>query len=246
MKKLLLVISASLIAVFSFAQENQPIKKDWSHVKLTGRANDHFMIQFGSANWAQAVDSLSPKGSSRSFNFYVMLDKPFKSDPRFSVAFGAGVGTDHYFFTAKNITLTDQRFPLRIQNVKDTNHFDKYKLAVAYLEIPVELRFCLNPENTDKSFKVAVGVKVGMLADAHTKGKGWVDKSNALVAGYSETFLQKQKGKYFFNSNRIVGTIRGGYGNISLYANYQLGNLVKEGLGPTAKPYSIGLTISGL
>ena len=246
MKKILFVISAFLFLVVANAQETPTPKKDWSHVKLAGRANDHFMIQFGTANWAQAIDSLSPKGSSRSFNVYVMVDKPFKSDPRFSVGIGAGLGTDHYFFTNKNINLTDQRSPLRIQEVKDTNHFNKYKLAAAYLEIPIELRFCVKPENTNKSFKGAIGVKIGMLADAHTKGKGFVDKSGALVAGYAETFLQKQKGKYFFNSNRIVGTLRGGYGNISLYANYQLGNLFKEGLGPTAKPYSIGLTISGL
>ena len=246
MKKLLLFIPAFLLVIISTAQETQKAKKDWSKVKLTGRANDHFMIQYGIANWGQTPDSVAPSGTSRSFNFYVMMDMPFKTDPRFSVAFGPGISTDHYFFKNKNITLTDKRNPLRIQNVADTNHFSKYKLAIAYLELPVELRFCLNPENSNSSFKAALGVKVGLLASAHTKGKGWVDKTNSLVAGYDESFIQKQKGKSFFNSNRIVGTFRVGYGNISIYANYQLGSLIKEGLGPTAKPYSLGLTISGL
>ncbi|MEJ0104210.1 MAG: hypothetical protein WDO19_17320 [Bacteroidota bacterium] len=32
----------------------------------------------------------------------------------------------------------------------------------------------------------------------------------------------------------------------TLFGSYQVGSLFKEGLGPDVRPYSIGLTLSGL
>lgn len=249
MKKIFVALTASFITILSFAQDapkELKKKKDWSKVNLSGRANDHFMLQYGITNWAGKPDSIKTGGFSRSFNFYLLIDMPFKTDPRFSVAFGPGIGTDHIFFEKTNLTTTNHQLPLRFQNLADTNHFDKYKLVNAFLELPVELRFSQNPENSNKSFKVAIGAKVGVQVDAHTKGKRWVDKRGTLVPGFDDKYVQKNKDKYFFNGNRLVGTFRIGYGNLSVYSSYQLGSLIKEGLGPSVKPFSIGLTISGL
>ena len=237
------------ITFYSFAQDvpkESNKKKDWSKVKLTGRANDHFLLQYGITNWSGKPDSIKTGGFSRSFNFYVMIDMPFKTDPRFSVAFGPGVGTDHIFFEKTLITTTNHLKPLVFQNLADTNHFDKFKLVNVFLELPLELRFSLNPENSNKSLKIALGAKAGVQVDAHTKGKRWVDKNGKLITGYDDKFVQKNKDKYFFNGNRLVGMLRVGYGNISLYSSYQLGSLIKDGLGPSVKPFTVGLTISGL
>ena len=249
MKKTLLTGFAILYALVSFAQDDPTDtekKKDRSKISLANRSNDHFLIQFGYAGWAGKPDSINTKGLSRSFNFYVMMDFPFKTDPRFSVALGPGVGTDHIFFENTNITIADQSKPLRFQNLADTNHFDKYKLVSAFLELPVELRFSSNPEKSGKSFKLAIGAKVGTLVDIHVKGKRWVDKDGNLVPGFSDKFVQKQKDKHFFNGNRLVGTARIGYGYFSLFGTYELGPFIKEGLGPTIHPFSLGITLSGL
>lgn len=251
MKKGLLTACVSFCMLYTFAQdtpapETKKKKKDWSKVSLAGRANDHFLIQYGIAGWADKPDSISPAGFSRSFNFYVMLDFPFKTDPRFSVALGPGVGTDHIFFDNTHITHTDHSNPLQFQNVKDTNHFSKYKLVSAFLELPVEIRFSSNPLVNKQSWKFALGVKVGTLIDIHTKGKNWVDKNGSTVSGFDDKFVQKQKDKYFFNGNRLVGTVRFGRGNFTLFGTYQIGSLIKDGFGPSAKPYSIGITVSGL
>lgn len=251
MKKLFLSFGSFFIVFLLIAQDNpapetKSKKKDWSKVSLGNRANDHFMLQYGITNWAGKPDSINTKGFSRSFNMYFMIDMPFKTDPRFSVAFGPGFGTDHIFLNSTNISLTDQANPLRFQNLKDTNHFNKYKLTTAFLELPVELRFVLNPLNSDKSFKVALGAKIGTLVSAQTKGKNWVDKNGNTIAGTSDKFTQKQKDKFYFNGNRLSGTLRIGYGILSLYGSYQLGSIIKEGQGPQVKPYTIGITLSGL
>src|SRR5687767_6582347 len=67
-------------------------KKDWSKVNIDNRTGDHFMMQFGLNMWTQAPDSIAIKTFSRTFNAHLMYDLPFKTNPRFSVALGVGVG----------------------------------------------------------------------------------------------------------------------------------------------------------
>jgi len=56
----------------------------------------------------------------------------------------------------------------------------------------------------------------------------------------------KETSKKFFNSTRLVGIARIGFGHFSLYGSYQITTLFKEGVAAEIRPYSIGLTISGL
>ena len=76
----------------------EPKKKNWSKIDLSHRANDHFMIQIGYDNWVGTPDTIHIAGFNRSFNFYFMLDFPFKTDPRLSVGAGLGIGSSNIFF----------------------------------------------------------------------------------------------------------------------------------------------------
>src|SRR5258707_6890768 len=106
MKKTLLLIPFIFIGIVLLAQdEPKPVSK--KKTTLPGRANDHFLIQLGSANWAGKPDSIQTKGLSRSFNMYFMFDFPFKSDNRFSAAIGAGVGTDNMYFSKTSVGIKD-------------------------------------------------------------------------------------------------------------------------------------------
>ncbi len=219
-----------------------PKKTPRSQVDLSNRAGDHFLFQIGFDNWAGKPDSIHTKGFSRSFNFYLMFDFPFKTDPRWSVGIGLGVGTSNIYFDKQLVEVAGSTQTLRFRNVADTNNFKKYKLATAYLEAPVELRFTADPLHSGKSFKVAIGAKVGFLANAHTKAKTLRNKSGGVITNY----VEKINSKKYFNGNRLVVTGRVGYGSISLFGTYQVNNFLKEGVGPNIKPYSIGLTLSGL
>ena len=221
-----------------------PSKKTnkYSDVDLANRANDHFLMQFSYDGWANKPDSINTKGFSRGFNAYFMFDFPFKTDPRFSVGIGVGVGTNNIYFDKTTAEVAGTTTTLRFRNVADTNHFKKYKLATTYLEAPIELRFAGNPANTNKSFKVALGAKIGLLVNAHNKGKTLQNKNNSNINNY----IQKESSKRYFNGNRLMVTGRIGYGFISAFMQYQVNNFIKEGAGPNIHPYAIGLTISGL
>ncbi len=219
-------------------------KKDWSKIDLSNRASDHFMIQYGADVWLNVPDSINTSGFSRHFNMYALFDKPFKNNPRMSVAFGAGIGSSNIFFSNTNVDIKANSAALPFTNVSLTNKFDKFKLTSIYLEVPVELRWAQDPENTGKGLKLALGLKAGTLLKSFTKGKNLLDVNGNPV--YDSKYIIKESSKRFINGNRISATARVGYGNISLHGSYALTNVLETNAGPALNNLSIGLTLSGL
>lgn len=246
MKQLFTLFLALVLTHTLTAQDSTVAKKpkrDWSKINLSNRPNDHFMMQLGYNGWSQQPDTLQTKGFSRSFNMYFMFDFPFKTDPRFSVGIGAGFGSDNVFFENTYIDITGRNNNrLTFENVADTNHFKKYKVNTTFLEAPVELRFAANPANTNKSWKIAVGGKIGTLLSAHTKGKNLLNSNGGVI----NSFTQKEKAKRYFNGTRLQATARISYGALGIYGSYQINAFIKEGFGPDVRPFQIGLTLSGL
>ena len=246
MKKFTFIIIGCLFISFAFAQETTTTTKtDTKTLKLPNRGGDHFMLQVSYDGWAGMPDSISShqEGFSRGFNAYFMFDKPFKGSPKYSIGIGAGVSTSNITFKNMNVNLKSSNDFLPFTAVDSTNHFKKYKLATTFLEVPLELRFTAKPDNVNKSVKAALGIKVGTLVNAHTKGKTLQDKNNNTIGSYTE----KITGKKYINSTRFSATARVGYGIVSLFGTYQLNSILKEGVGsPDMKLYQIGITISGL
>jgi hypothetical protein len=206
------------------------------------KANDHFMIQLGSTMWTGQPDSIKVKNLGRTLNVYFMMDFPFKSNPKFSTALGAGVASDGVFFNRTRIELTGSGDVLRFTRLDSLNHFKKYKLATVFLEVPVELRYVQHPENSDHSFKFALGAKVGTSIGTYTRGKTLEDKNGNAVSNY----VEKIKRRGFINSTRLLVSGRIGWGNFSVFGQYHVTPLLKDGAGPVIRPYSVGITLSGL
>ena len=245
MKKIVFIVISCMFFSYAFSQETQSVSdKNTQTIKLKNRPGDHFMIQLSSDHWTGMPDSISShqKGFSRGFNAYFMLDKPFRSSPQYSIGIGLGISTSNITFSKMNVDLKSSSIFLPFSPLDSTNHFKKYKLATSYLEIPLEFRFTSKPPEINKSFKAALGLKLGTLVNAHTKGKNLQDKNNNLIKSYTE----KENSKNYINGTRFMATARVGYGIISLFGSYQLNNVLKDGAGPNMKLYQVGLTLSGL
>jgi hypothetical protein len=243
MRKFLVAALAVCFSLAGFAQTDttvipSPVTKQTSKP----RSSDHFVVQFGYTSWQGAPDSIATGGFSRTSNVYLMLDFPFKTSPNWSVAIGVGMGTDNVYFDKGAVDITGTSENLRFRDLKDTSHFKKYKLATAYAEAPVELRYRTNPDDDRNSVKMAIGIKVGTLLNAHTKGKTLQDKVDNTINDYKV----KEFSKRYFNSTRIAATARLGYGPFTLFGTYALTPLFKEGQAPLIRPLTIGLTLSGL
>ena len=121
------------------------------------------MFQLSSDHWIGAADSVSNhiKGFSRGANLYVMMDKPFKGNPGsapLSVSGSAPV-----IFSLNGWWWTSPPGPpvLPFYQLDTASNFKKFKVTTAYLEVPIELRFTSRPDEPNKSFKFAAGLKLG-------------------------------------------------------------------------------------
>lgn len=242
MKKLFLLFFCSLFIVSLFAQENPETPKKKTPINLSGRANDHILVQIGYTGWNGIPDSINQGGFSKSINVYFMFDFPFKTSPKLSIGVGAGISTDQVKFSKTYIGIKEKTTTLQFIDQSDTSHFKRTKLGTAYVEAPIELRFTADPLNSDKSLKFALGVKIGTLLNAHTRYKDLEDENGTLINSYT----MKESSKKFFNSTRLSAQARIGWGHFSLYGSYQVTALFKDGVAPVIRPYSIGLTLSGL
>jgi hypothetical protein len=237
MKKIL-----TLLLVFVAFNEANAQSKGALKMPKAMKANDHFMLQLASNSWSGKPDSITTKGIGKAANVYAMMDYPFKSNKHFSAALGVGFGTNAVYLDKMIADITGTSTDLRFKKVDTVNHFKKYKVAAAYLEVPVELRWLQNPDNSDKSFKVAFGVKVGTLLSGYTKGKILQNKSGTDI----NKNIEKEKSKNYFNNTRIALTARMGWGHFSLFGQYQLTTTFKENIAPPVRPLSIGIALSGL
>lgn len=225
------------------AASNGKSKRDWSKANLTKRSADHFMFQLAYDNWAGAPDSIHIQGLNRSANFYFMFDFPFKTDPRLSIGAGLGIGSSNIFFHQQKVLVADPNATtLGFPSEEGGEHWKKFKLVTTYLEAPVELRFALDPEHMDQSWKFALGVKVGLMLSAYTKAKDRQNAANQTIGAY----IEKESSKRFFNTPRLAGTARISKGVIGLFGQFSATSLIKSSAGPSVFPFSIGITLSGL
>jgi len=242
MRKIVLAAFTVCLVSMAFAQTDSVIHNVIPGYKKETPSNDHFFIQLGYLTWTGQPDSIRTNGFPRTLNMYVMLNFPFKTNPNWSVAIGPGIASDNMYFDKMTVGIARTTPTVEFRDVADTNHFKKYKLSTNYLEAPVELRYRFNPYDDRKSVKIAVGAKVGMLLNAHVKGKTLQSVNDQTLNDYTA----KESTKRFFNKQRLSVMGRVGVGSFTAFVSYAITPIFQEGLGPSMRPLSIGLNISGL
>ena len=173
MKKVILsLLTILLFSGLANAQTNPPEKK---MADLSSRPADHLMIQFGADSWVGGPDSVKTSGIGRHFNIYFMMDKPFRTNNKFSLAYGIGFGTNNqYIDKGTYVDLAQVANTVRFRQLDSlANRYDKQKVATVYLQVPAEIRYYTNPANPAKSWKFAAGIKAGLLFKGFTKSKDY-------------------------------------------------------------------------
>lgn len=219
------------------------VQNKYAKYDLSKRAIDHFMFQFGFLGWANSTGEYTLHGFSREFNAAFMLDHPFKSNPHFSLGYGIGYSSDNAFMNGKYADIGGTSSQLNISTGSSGgNEFKKFKLVFTYAEIPLELRWSNNIENPSKGLRFAIGLKGGLLLQAHSKAKNAIGSTGQTI--YGTGYVEKIYNKRFFNSTKADATFRMSLGIFTLYGTYQLTPLLKNGAGPSLNPYSIGFGLS--
>ena len=228
MKKIFLLFLAISISFTLFSQE----KKD--KLKFSDLPGA-FVLDIGVTHYRFAPGSMELKMlGSRGINIYYTYDIKLIGE-KFSFSPGFGFGTTNYTFKDP-VTLGYSGDTLVVKNVSSNyKGLKKSKLAANYLDIPLELRFRSGADVN--SFKIALGVKAGILVSSLTKVK------------YKDDGWKKLKNKEDFELEKFRYGVYGrvGYGAFHLFAYYSLSDLFQKNNGPQGRsitPYMIGITLS--
>jgi len=127
----------------------------------------------------------------------------------------------------------------------DGDKFTKSKLTMTYLDIPVEFRYYTNPYDKDRSFKVAIGGRIGLLLNTQAKIK-YTTAPDANGNNVDRKIKMNQD--FDLNQLRYGTTLRVGIGWFNLFYYHNFSELFKTNKGPEdtkATYYTVGLTIGG-
>lgn len=210
------------------------LAKAQSPSSMVMHSKDFFVVQVSYDMWPSVPDSIRAGGFSRGANVAFMYDFPIKPGSHYSVAPGLGISSSNMFFKNETVGIGQASQTL---NFHQDSSYKHYKLATAYLEIPVELRYRQFEDNANKGLKVAAGLKFGTLLSAHTKGR-------LIYQGGKQ--VQKVGDKRYFQAWRVAATLRIGWGNFAVFTSYSLTPLLKTNAGPSIHLLQVGLCLSGL
>lgn len=200
-------------------------------------SKDYVMLNAGFHSWilGNGTDAIKMKQRGHDIGIYICYDFPM-AKKSWSFAPGVGIGSSNIYLDSTIAPLNDTfRF---LKFIPDSvSDYRRYKMSASYLEFPFEFRYFGNSDNRNRGFKAAAGLKIGTLVNMHTKGFGPVNGAS---------LREKESNRRYYEQWRITTTARLGWGNFSIYGNYQLSNVLKTGNIQNITPYTIGLCVSGL
>ncbi len=150
----------------------------------------------------------------------------------FGVVSGLGLSWHNYRFDQKTRLTEDNGILTAYFDNNPAINYDKSKLMVLNLTLPVLLEYQTNPNN-DNSFHMAAGVIGNLKLGSHAKYK------------FSENGTQKQKARddFYLNPFSCDATVRVGWNFLNLFANYALTPMFQNNKGPKLYPFSVGISL---
>ena len=147
---------------------------------------------------------------------------------RFGIVTGLGLAFNNYSFDKQVIFIsgsTPEKF-----SIDTISKLKKNKMAISYLTIPLMFEYQI------PLGKSRLHISSGIIGNVRLKSKikQVDDQDNKFV----------YRGTYNLSPYKLDGTLRIGYGHLSIYTNYGLTQLFRNDKGPRLYPYSIGLGLT--
>ncbi len=149
------------------------------------------------------------------------------------LVYGFGIEFNNYRLK-QDVTITPDVSPFEYEIDDDVN-YSKNKIVSRYATVPLMINFKSDPNDDDKSLKIAAGIQAGYLIGSHQKQK-W-EQGNKKEK-------RKAKGDYGFEDYRLGYVAQFGYGDFVIYGKYYPTNTFKQNRGPQVNTASVGIVIS--
>ncbi len=230
-----------LLVTSALAQEEKELKRP----DIPGEV----MVDVGFNVWSSMPGALERRNwSAKSIAIYYTKRKAFSR--KFSLNYGIGLGLEKMSL-GDTVSLTSDTFvdgpdasndldslvSVAITSLPDGS-FSKNKLAMTYLDIPVEFRF--HPFGTEdgEGLFLGVGGIVGLRLNAHTK---WKYDLNG------EKVKQKISGKFNLNSFRYGYQIRAGFRGVHVFYKRYVSDVFNDAFPDGSNPVmtTVGINLTG-
>jgi len=243
MFKRFLSIAALLVSIVGAAQGQEK-----QHKAYRPDIPGYFMVDFG-FNFTSGRPANFDNGfwGSRAVNLYYHYPVRI-GDSKFSYNPGGGFSFERFKLT-NEYTLThlpgsDGSFALVTPGNFNSNwSISKSMIVSNYFDLmPVEFRFDTNPKDISRSVSFAIGGRVGVLFESHTKIK-------YSESGINGKAIYKDKQQHGINQFRYSAYTRIGFGNFNLFGYYNFSPYFAPGKGPeqtTMTTMTFGISINGL
>ncbi len=201
---------------------------------------DRFMITVFSDIWQDVPETMDLKTIQRGISISAFQDMPL-GRTNFSLAAGLAFSS-HNLYSDHRYNFIPSLNQFRFVAIDPDHDYDKNKLSLNYLEVPVQLRF--RTRDLPSTLRFYAGIKAGYLFHAHTKfvGKQYYEHSVPPFGVTERTIKVKEHKLENINKYRIglTGTI--GYGAVNLHVYYQLTETFKDNNAEGMFPLSFGVS----
>lgn len=208
-------------------------KGNWTGLELgvNGYLNNNNTIEVPSA-----YNYLSLNYSkSLNFNYNIFQQSLPIIGKRFGMVTGLGFHWNNYKFD--NVTTTLKETTNGISGFYDldsTKSYQKSKLTVTYLVVPLLFEFQTNRFHDLNSFHISAGVIGGVRIGTHTKQEYTSDNGTSKPKVYDDFYL---------NPYKLDATVRIGWGSLNLYSTYSLVPMFRSNKGPELYPFTLGIIL---
>lgn len=242
MKRITLILFTCLISLNLIAQETETRDR-------IGRPNvkGDLFLDFGFNTLNNRPEDLNSRFfQSRVANVYYQYPIHLGENSGITFNPGIGLGMDKLAFTRDSTLINNPALgnsSSQLVGIKslygDDVSINTNKVAINYIDIPLEFRYHLNKADYEKGLRIAVGGKVGFLYNAHTKVE--VTEPNGL------TKKIKTRQDFGLSPIRYGVYARVGFSGFNLWSYYGLNKVFKEGQGPfgtEATQFNFGLSVA--
>lgn len=150
---------------------------------------------------------------------------------RFGLVTGLGFEWDNYRFD-NDVLLVEENDGLAFEEPNPDKSYEKSKLVVSYLNLPLFFEFQTNSGNNISSFHIGAGTIGGLRIGSHSKN---------IINGNKN----KNRNDFHLSPFKLDGIVRIGWGKLNLYTAYDMVPLFKDNKGPELYPFNVGIQLLG-
>lgn len=156
--------------------------------------------------------TVSQNSFSAGLNFGFLRDFPMNKKRTFAIAPGLGFSFNNY---KDNIVVSETDGVISYSTMP-TADFDKNKLALYFVDVPIEFRWRTSTYESHKFWRIYSGVKMSYLLASKSK---FVSSTDSFKVSNNKDLNKFHYGAY----------VSAGYNTFNVYAYYGLNGLFKEG-----------------